>query len=107
MRYGMNIDQLAKLVADDFKETMKENGFESFEEMKKCYWWTAQDIREEISDIAQILLNEEYNKDIEKYGERKNIPYTVRCHIDDYGHLDYGSREVKYGEFKKMVMSHL
>ncbi len=107
MRYGMNINQLAKLVADDLKETMGENGFETFKEMKDCYWWTAQDVKNEICDTAQIILNDEVERDEEEYGEWENIPFTVRCYIDDCGHIEYGSREMKYGQFKKIVMSYL
>lgn len=108
MRYGMDIDKLAELVADYFKEAMKEGGFETFKEMKDCYWWTAQDIRDEISYIAQTLINDEYEKDLEEYGGWENIPYTARCYVDDFGNVvEYESREVKYGQFKKMVMSHL
>ena len=39
---------LAKVVADGFREVMEEEGFDTFDEMKDCYWWTTQDIKEEV-----------------------------------------------------------
>jgi predicted alpha-1,6-mannanase (GH76 family) len=50
-------DQLAKIVANDFKETMKEFDFESFEEMARTYWWTSKDIKKEIDAILREYTN--------------------------------------------------
>lgn len=41
-------EELAKVVAKGFKEVMDEEGFETFDEMKECYWWTSKDIKEEV-----------------------------------------------------------
>ena len=52
------IRELAELVAKDFKETMIEEGFETFNEMADCYWWTSADIKEEVSAIIDNIANE-------------------------------------------------
>ena len=43
-----NFEELAQVVAKGFKEVMKEEDFDTFEEMKDCYWWTTQDIKDEV-----------------------------------------------------------
>ena len=47
----MTFEELAKVVANEFKQTMKEEGFDSFKEMAECYWWTANDIKDEVDVI--------------------------------------------------------
>ena len=47
----LTIEELAKIVAKDFLQTMKQEGFETFAEMKKTYWWTTADIKEEVDYI--------------------------------------------------------
>lgn len=49
----MNFNELANIVACAFQQTMKEEGFETFAEMKKCYMWTPEDIKEEVDDIIR------------------------------------------------------
>lgn len=49
-----DISVAVKLVADDFKATMIEEGFETFADMKKCYWWTSEDIKEEVDAILRL-----------------------------------------------------
>lgn len=49
----MKFEELAEIVANDFFETMKEFDFQTFDEMKKCYWWTSQDIKEEVDGIIR------------------------------------------------------
>ena len=107
MRYGMNINKLAEKVADDFKNTMAEEGFKNFAEMKKTYWWEASDIRSEMLYIAQSLLNEEYERDIETFGDWEKVPYTVRLLVDDEGHIQSDKEYTTYRDFKKLVMGHL
>jgi len=107
MRYGMNIEELAKRVADDFKATMEEEGFESFAEMKRVNWWEASDVRNEILDVAQIMLDEEYERDLEEFGDHTKIPYTVRLFVDDTGHIQSTREKTTYRDFKKLVMGHL
>lgn len=50
-------DDLAKLVADDFVETMKDFDFETFDEMVQVYWWTSKDIKEEVASILTSISN--------------------------------------------------
>ena len=42
---------LAKRVAADFRQTMEEEGFDTFAEMKKCYGWDKHDIMGEVESI--------------------------------------------------------
>lgn len=49
-------EQLAKVVADGFIECMQEGGssgepFESFEDMRMCYRWTTNEIKDIIDEI--------------------------------------------------------
>lgn len=51
----MTIEQLAMKVAEYFKKCMEEGEFETFNEMKECYWWTTEDIKAEVNaDITEI-----------------------------------------------------
>lgn len=45
------VEQMVKNVANYFLEGMKEEGFDSFEDMRRCYWWTSQDIKEEVDSV--------------------------------------------------------
>ena len=47
------MQSIIKFTAADFLKTMKEEGFESFQEMKNCYKWTANDIKEELAAIFE------------------------------------------------------
>ena len=38
----------AQHVANGFLEVMHEEDFDTFEEMKQCYWWNSQDIKDEV-----------------------------------------------------------
>lgn len=78
--------KLAELVADYFKQIMAEEGFATFQEMKKCYWWKTNDVREEICYSVK-----------ESGGE---------CY-DDMTVIIIGCDEMPYGEFRKLVMRHL
>lgn len=75
----MTFEELAVKVADDFRETMDEQGFESFDEMKKCYWWDSNDIKEEVNSIlssvrdADAYIDEIDGSDVILNGD--TIPY--------------------------------
>lgn len=43
-----NIERTIKYVANEFCKLMKEEGFDSFAEMKRTYCWESKDIKEEI-----------------------------------------------------------
>jgi len=45
------LEQMINNVANYFLEEMKENDFETFDDMKRCYWWTSQDIKEEVNSV--------------------------------------------------------
>lgn len=51
----MTFEILASKVAEEFRETMSQEGFDSFNEMAKCYWWTAEDIKEEVDEIIRAI----------------------------------------------------
>lgn len=55
----MNFNELANIVADSFYDTMQEFEFETFDEMKSCYYWTAKDIKEEVDSIIREATGEE------------------------------------------------
>lgn len=48
----MTYYELVKLVVDDFKQSMNEEGFDSFKEMVRCYQWDSDDIRAEVEYIV-------------------------------------------------------
>ena len=54
----MTFEELAQVVADGFKQVMVEEEFETFEDMKNCYWWDTNDIKAEV----RFYLNETANK---------------------------------------------
>lgn len=76
--------EAADYVARDFVKTMKEEGFETFEEMKKCYWWEPEDIRQEIISIV-----DETNAYFYDDGSAIVLPYD---------------EEMDYKSFKKLVL---
>lgn len=55
----MTFEKLANIVADSFYQTMQEEGFETFDEMKNCYWWTAKEIKEEVDYIIRDITGAE------------------------------------------------
>ena len=53
----MTVEKLAEIVADDFCDTMRENGFATFDDMKRCYWWSNKDIKDEVNTIIDLYRN--------------------------------------------------
>lgn len=47
------LEQMIKNVANYFLDCMKDNDFETFDEMKECYWWTSKDIKNEVDSILK------------------------------------------------------
>lgn len=104
----MTINELAKMVADDFKATMKEEGFESFNEMAKCYWWDAADIRGEISYLAESIVNKDYDDYVKANGTCSGYAMVViydDCSLS--GWCDGKYKDMSYRDFKKLVLSNL
>ena len=96
MENKMTFERLAKLVADDFRKTMKEQGFTTFKEMKNCYDWDAQDIKDEVEGIITVL-----NRDMWK----ETGTFLMS---DDQSFLQIGFfDEMSYGNFKKLVFADL
>lgn len=87
-------ENLAKLVAGDFLETMNEFGFETFKEMVFCYDWTSKDIKEEIT----YMVNVKFGGWIDDDGD---------VHIcNDIFNEEY-SDYISYRKFSSMVRSFL
>lgn len=53
MIFCKSFDEVAQIVAEEFVQTMKEEGFEIFQEMVKCYMWETDDIKSEVCYILQ------------------------------------------------------
>lgn len=47
------IQEAAEYVARDFVQTMIDEGFETFQEMSRCYMWDTEDIKQEVYYILQ------------------------------------------------------
>ena len=86
---AMSIKSIARKCAEYFKGIMAEEGFDTFEEMKQCYWWDSSDIKEEIKAI--ILDYEWFFNDDE----------TEIFYIGDE------STDTSYRKFIKMVYSYI
>jgi hypothetical protein len=96
----MTFEVLAKMVADDFCRTMKDQGFETFGEMKKCYMWDAKDIKEEISSIVSEISENLWQ-------ETHNVGSTAFV-SDDFTFVQIGILdEMRWGDFKKLVFGFL
>ena len=46
-------EDLAQLVASEFKEVIDEEGFDDFNDMADCYQWSADDIKAEVDYYLQ------------------------------------------------------
>ena len=88
----MTFESLAKLVADDFRKTMYEEGFKTFNEMKKCYCWDARDIKEEV----------DYT--ITKYANETGASVYM---FDDHSAVEVDLDVMSWREFKKLVFDAL
>ncbi|MBP1581119.1 MAG: hypothetical protein J6A26_01815 [Oscillospiraceae bacterium] len=96
----MTFENLANLVADEFRRTMAEEGFETFSEMKKCYMWDANDIKEEVSTIVDEISN--------KAWEATHNTSETAFVADDYSFVQIGIfDEMSWREFKKLVFGFL
>ena len=56
------IETAINYIAIEMAKICKEEGFESFNEMKECYWWTTSDIKEEfqayMNDLGNVCIDE-------------------------------------------------
>lgn len=85
----MTLEQLAAYVADDFKKTMKEEGFETFAEVCRCYQWTSGDIKDEVDAIIRTAGGQYYIDELDGS--------TVFC----------GNDEIEYKTFSRMFRAKL
>ena len=85
------LDKAVELVAQSFVDTMKEEGFDTFAEMRDCYWWTTNDIKEEVEYMLQ--------KDADDLDD-----YTVYDDGQDVGNArDF----IPYRQFMKQVYARI
>lgn len=86
----ITFEDLAKAVSDSFIETMDENDFETFTDMKETYWWTFDDIKDEIDYIIRTATDE-------------------RAYIDELDRTDVfiGSKDMPYRQFANLWKSNL
>lgn len=90
-------DQLAKWVADDFNKTMKEENFDSFNDMRKSYMWDMQDVKNEVNDIISQI-----SKD--KYDHRRYSDFFM---FDDGSAVQIGIDDISWGQFKKLMFKYM
>lgn len=63
------VQDIVRIVANEFADMMRDDGFETFKEMRECYWWDTQDIADEVKAIMGGLetgwyIDEEDGKDV-------------------------------------------
>ena len=92
----MTFNDVAKMVADDFKETMWENGFHTFTEMCICYMWDSQDVKEEVSFIISKLSDKLWKE------ERVSLWMS-----DDFSFIQLGFEDMSWKDFKKLFINEL
>ena len=78
----MTYDGLVEMVVTCFLEDVKEGGFESFDEMVKCYMFDSKDIKREVEYLINFSgyawLDEE---GITIFGDDSYYPYPYRKFI--------------------------
>lgn len=93
----MTIKELAKLIAEELNETVKEAECENFKEMRRLYDWDASDIRGEI----EYMIRDWENRKNSGIG---NLDDGTMCNWKNPKDPD---DECTYGTFKKMVMANV
>lgn len=93
----MTFEKLAKLVADDFQATMDKEGFKTFSEMRNCYCWEIQDIKDEVQQIITELAAKAWEENHETFFMSDD------CTFVQIGVCD----EMSWGNFKKLIFSHI
>lgn len=96
----MTILELVEKIRTEFVEDIKNGEFDNFKDMQNCYDWTAQDIRGEISYMAQEYVNNEYDEigktEIFVFDDGSLERYANKCY-------EYMS----YRELKKLILKGL
>ena len=88
----MTFEMLAKMVADDFRETMNDEGFDSFEQMCKCYAWEWADVKDEVDAI------------ITEIARREHLELWMS---DDQTFIQLGLDDISWRDFKRMMLAEL
>ncbi len=82
--YFNTFEDAAEFVAKDFIQTMKEENFDTFQEMKQCYMWDTDDVK---SEVYYILQN-------------------TNCVMwDDGTTLELGDQDIEWRFFSKLFRS--
>lgn len=78
----MKTQELVNGIVNDFLQTMENEGFETFIEMRENYWWESQDIKNEVDYIVTKELNipndGEYNYYVDDMDEDLNYNKLIR-----------------------------
>lgn len=83
------LKETVEIVASDFKSTMVEEEFDTFEEMKSCYDWTSTDVKAEVDAILKFSTTGSFD-----------------CYLSDDGADILGCadvEEIPYRKFMSMV----
>lgn len=84
-------EDLAKYVASDLHSTLVQEGFKTVSEMMECYWWSASDLKDEVSEII-----------------REAAEAGSDCWMwDDLTHVQIGIEDMPWREFKKLIFEHV
>lgn len=85
-----DFEDLAKMVAYTFNDDVKEFGFDDFNEMVRCYWWTSNDIKDEVDQILRIGTNGD-------------------AYVDEFDRNDvfYKGTSISYRKFNTMFRKYL
>lgn len=95
----ITFQDLAGMVRKEIMQDMKEDGFETFKEMKDCYWWEAADVKGYVSDIVTEIGNDLYDKNVTPDAIFMSDDHTLIC----IGPV----RDMYWKDFKKMVFANL
>jgi hypothetical protein len=93
----MTFEELAKVVADEFRKDLEEGEFEDFEDMRRCYGWSARDVKDEVSAIITSCAND-------RYDAGKDGDFFM---YDDGSMVVIGWEDMTWREFKKLVFKDL
>lgn len=86
----MTFEKLAKMVANSFKETMLDEGFETFKEMRDCYCMSSEDVKDEIDSIIRYIAND---------------THADAWLSDDGSFVQVEGDDISYRKFNAMVMT--
>lgn len=78
----MKLQEIVNAIADDFQSDMKDNNFDTFTEMKACYWWGSKDIKVEVDYMCchmfDIPTDYNYNYGLDDLDEYLSYNKLIR-----------------------------